>query len=84
MKKVAVLSYPKDSPAPFLTAKGKGHLADKIIEIAKENSIPVVKNIEATEIISLQEIGEFIPEETYTILAKIFAFIKMKEGKFDE
>ncbi len=80
MKKVAVLSYPEGAPAPFLTAKGKGHLADKIIELAKENSIPVVKNIEATEIISLQEIGEFIPEETYTILAKIFAFIKAKEG----
>ena len=79
MKKVAVLSYPEGSPAPFLTAKGKGHL-----EIAKENSIPVVKDIEATEIISLQEIGDFIPEETYMILAKIFAFIKMKEGKIDE
>ena len=61
-----------------------GGCDDKIIEIAKENSIPIVKNIEATEIISLQEIGEFIPEETYTILAKIFAFIKMKEGKVDE
>ena len=84
MKKAAVLSYPKDSPAPFLTAKGKGFLAEKIIEIAKENSIPVVINIEATEIISLQEIGEFIPEETYEILAKIFAFIKTKEGIKDE
>ena len=59
MKKVVVLSYPEDSPAPFLTAKGKGHLAEKIIEIAEENSIPVVKNLEATEIISLQEIHWF-------------------------
>ena len=84
MKKVAVLSYPEDSPAPFLTAKGKGHLAEKIIEIAEENSIPVVKNLEATDNISLQEIGEFIPEDTYLILAKIFAFIKTKEGLKDE
>ena len=38
------------------------------------------QNIEATEVISMQEIGEYIPEETYEILAKIFAFIKSKEG----
>lgn len=79
-KKAVVLSYPEGAEAPFLTAKGKNHLADKIIELAKENSIPIVQNIETTEIISLQEIGEYIPEETYSILSKIFAFIKSKEG----
>lgn len=79
-KKAVVLSYPEGVEAPFLTAKGKNHIAEQIIQLAKENSIPIVKSVETTEIISLQEIGEFIPEETYTILAKIFAFIKMKEG----
>jgi type III secretion system FlhB-like substrate exporter len=79
-KKAVALSYFDETEAPFLTAKGKEHLAEKIIQIAKENSIPVVKNIEATEVISMQEIGEYIPEETYEILAKIFAFIKSKEG----
>ncbi len=79
-KKAVALSYFDGTEAPFLTAKGKEHLAEKIIQIAKDNSIPVVKNIETTEVISLQEIGEYIPEETYEILAKIFAFIKAKEG----
>lgn len=79
-KKAVALSYIDGIEAPFLTAKGKEHLADKIIQLAKANSVPVVKNIEATEVISLQEIGEYIPEETYEILAKIFAFIKSKEG----
>ena len=79
-KKAVALSYRDGIEAPFLTAKGKEHLADKIIQLAKANSVPVVKNIEATEVISLQEIGEYIPEETYEILAKIFAFIKSKEG----
>lgn len=80
-KKAVALSYLDGTEAPFLTAKGKEHLAEKIIQIAENNSIPVVKNIEATDIISLQEIGEYIPEETYEILAKIFAFIKLKEGQ---
>ena len=79
-KKAVALSYIDETEAPFLTAKGKDHLAEKIIQLAKENSIPIVKNIVATEVISLQEIGEYIPEETYEILAKIFAFIKSKEG----
>ena len=78
--KAAVLKYPKESPAPFLVAKGKGEIAQQILKIALENNIPLVKNVAETEIITLQEIGECIPEETYEVLAKIFAFIKNMEN----
>ncbi|MGP1588164.1 MAG: EscU/YscU/HrcU family type III secretion system export apparatus switch protein [Treponemataceae bacterium] len=71
----AVLKYPKNAPAPFLIAKGKGELAEKILKLAKENSIPIVENISETEVITLLEIGECIPEQTYEIIAKVFAFL---------
>lgn len=74
--KAAVLKYPENSPAPFLVAKGKDEMAKRLCEIADKNGVSVVKNVAETEIISLMEIGQCIPEETYEILAKIFAFIQ--------
>ena len=74
--KAAGLKYPENSPAPFLVAKGKDEMAKRLCEIADKNGVSVVKNVAETEIISLMEIGQCIPEETYEILAKIFAFIQ--------
>ncbi|MCR4790004.1 MAG: EscU/YscU/HrcU family type III secretion system export apparatus switch protein [Treponemataceae bacterium] len=75
-KKACLLKYPEGSPAPFLIAKGKNKLAERIIELADQNNVPLVKNECALEAISMLEIGECIPEESYEIFAKIFAFIK--------
>ena len=76
------LSYPKDFPAPFIVAKGKGYVAEKILELAEENGIPVVKEELATDVLSLYDIGSFIPEETYEVIAGIFAFLyRMNDGK---
>lgn len=75
----SVLSYPQNASAPFLLTKGKGKIAEKIIEIANENSIPIVKDEILDNVLSIQEIGEYVPEETFEVLAKIFAFIKMEK-----
>ncbi len=80
MKKVATaLSYPEGSKAPLITAQGKGELAEKMLEIAKTHGIPVLSEPETSKILSLYEIGDFIPEETYEIIAKILAFIRRVE-----
>jgi flagellar biosynthesis protein len=80
-EKAVALKYPAGAPAPFITAAAKGLQAERLIEIAEKNSIPVVKNIAVTDILSLQEIGSFVPEETWTILSGIFAFILKAEGR---
>lgn len=69
------LEYPPDAPAPFITGIGKGHIAERMVEIATEHNIPQFSNPDVASILSVQEIGTMIPEETYEILAGIFAFI---------
>lgn len=69
------LKYPENADLPFISAKAKGVLAEKLIKIAKENNVPIVKNDIAANILSLQEIGDAIPEETWEIVAKIFAVV---------
>jgi len=76
MKKAIALKYPEDAPAPFILAKEKNFLAEQMIKIAESKHIPVIKDSMTANILSLYEINSFIPEETYQVIAKIFAFIR--------
>lgn len=79
-RKVAVaLKYPEGAEAPFISAKGSYALAERIIEIAKENDIPLVEDDIVGEVLSLRQIGEYIPESTWEAIAAVFAFIKSEE-----
>lgn len=80
-KKAVALKYPEGVPAPFVTAAARGALAEKLLEIAEENLIPVVKNDSMADVLSVQEIGSFVPEETWNVLAGIFAFVLSTEGR---
>ena len=55
--------------------EGKGASAEKLLEIAAENEIPVVEDAFLSGILTAEEIGASIPIETWEIVAKIFAHI---------
>lgn len=61
--------------APKLVAKGDSVIAEKIIELAKQNNIPIREDADMVEILNLLEIDEEIPIELYSIVAEIFAFL---------
>ena len=73
------LKYPAGVEAPLITIKQKGHLAGKMVEIAREHDIPVVEDDVLENVLSLHEVGRCIPEETWQAVAGIFAFIKKME-----
>ena len=75
------LKYPGDAEAPFITAKSKGELAKKMLEIARQNKIPVVENENLANVLSVENIGQIIPESLYEAVANIFAFISSTERK---
>lgn len=65
----------KEDDAPKVLASGKGLIAEKIIEIARENNVPMHRDADLVEILSLLEIDESIPIEVYSVVAKIFTYI---------
>ena len=69
------LRYPEWADAPYISAKAKGSVAERLVKIAEENDVPVVENAEMANVLSLQSVGSFIPESTYSAIATIFAFI---------
>ncbi|MBP3773587.1 MAG: EscU/YscU/HrcU family type III secretion system export apparatus switch protein [Treponema sp.] len=75
------LRYPDWADAPYISAKAKGSVARRLVEIADKNDVPIVQNAEMANVLSLQRLGSFIPESTYSAIAAIFAFvIKLDEA----
>jgi flagellar biosynthesis protein len=72
----AALRYsPSEDAAPVLVARGRGELAARIIEKAREAGIPCKVEPELLELLLGLDIGERVPEELFTIVAEIFAWL---------
>ena len=76
---IALEYNPNESEAPKVIATGKGLIADKIIEQAKEADIPVHKDSKLAGTLSKLEIGEMIPPELYEAVAEILVFVDAME-----
>jgi len=75
-KKAAALKYDmKSYNAPKMVARGEKFMAEKIIDIAKKNNIPIKEDKDMIEILSKLEINQEIPPELYKAVAEIFRFI---------
>jgi len=76
-KKAIALKYErgKDS-APRLVAKGKGYIADKIVELAKEHDVPVIEDEKLLSAAYNLDIYEEIPPELYKAVAKVLVFVE--------
>lgn len=71
----------KSMKAPMLVAKGAYQIAERIVEIARENEIPVIQNVPlARAIYKIVEVDEEIPSELYVAMAEVLAYVyRMKK-----
>ena len=69
------ISYDPDDTAPRVLASGKGYLADRIIERAREADVPLHKDEKLANTLSRLEIGECIPPELYEVVAEVLVFV---------
>ena len=75
VKQAIALEYDPDNEAPVVIASGKGALADRIIDKAKEAAVPVHRDDKLAETLSRLDIGEAIPPELYEVVAEILVFV---------
>ena len=79
---VALTYEPQEMEAPVVVAKGAGHVAEKIKEIAGEHGVPVIENRPlAQSLYKSVEIGQAIPEALYKAVAEVLAFVYRMKGK---
>ena len=73
---VAALGYDRGvDGAPHLLAKGRGEVAERILERAREFGIPVEKDPDLLQCLGSLEVGSDIPVEAYQAVAQILAFL---------
>lgn len=75
IKQAIALEYDPSDEAPRVIASGRGELAERIIERAKEADVPVHRDDKLADTLSRLEIGDMIPPELYEVVAEILVFV---------
>lgn len=80
---VAVAYDRSGAGAPKVVAKGVDHLAKRIQEVAKENNISIIENVQlARALYAAVDIGKEIPQELYKAVAEVLAYVyKLKNTR---
>lgn len=72
---VALRYQPQEDPAPKVAAKGDGYVADRIIEIAREQGIPIREDRNLVQVLSLLDLNQEVPQSVYKAVAEILAWV---------
>lgn len=75
LKQAIALEYNPNEDAPKIIATGKGVLAERIIEKAKESAVPIHQDDKLADTLSRLDIGDMIPPELYEVVAEILVFV---------
>lgn len=74
-KKAVALSYDEEkSAAPVIVASGMGHMAEKIVEVARDSGVPVYEDNSLATMLTQLELGSEIPEELYQAIVDIYVY----------
>ncbi len=72
--RAAALRYDGSTGAPVIVASGMGHLAEKIVEVAAENGVPVYEDTSLATVLAQMELGREVPEELYQAIVEIYVY----------
>ena len=73
-RKAIALQYDKGNPAPVAVASGMGYMAEKIVEVAAENGVPVYEDTSLATMLSQLKLGQPIPESLYQFIVDIYVY----------
>jgi len=81
----AAIKYdPAENDVPILSAFGEGHMAQKIIDVAKESGVPVMPEPGLTGLLSKLSVGDEIAPEMYDAVAKVLAFVSEMDKTYGD
>jgi flagellar biosynthesis protein len=75
IKKAVALKYDREKDAaPRVTAKGTGLIAEKILELAEKEGVPITEDPDLATALAQLDFYDEIPPELYRAVAEILAF----------
>ena len=81
-RKASAVAYSQQEGLPRLLAKGRGREAEKIISLAGKAGIEIVEDSALAALLDAGvKPGDFIPPWCWEAMAKILAFVFLKEKR---
>jgi len=80
-KAVALKYEGEKDKAPKVVARGRGEIAQKIMEIAKAHNVPLYEDKNLVKVLEALDLETEIPPELYRAVAEVLAFIYRLNGK---
>lgn len=74
----------EENKAPEIVATGQGHVAEKIVDIAKANDVPVQENPSLAQSLAGLDCATEIPREMYELVAEFLWFVHRLDEKWQE
>ena len=85
LKSAVALKYQTETDAaPKVTAKGEGLVAERIIQLARENQVPIKEDPDLVQILSQVDINKEVPPSVYKVVAELLAFVYKLNNKYQK
>lgn len=81
-KAVAIRYDYEQDVAPVMVAKGRGFIAERIEEVARDWGIPLKEDAKLADYLMALDLYQEIPAELYSVVAEILAFIYSMDRKY--
>jgi flagellar biosynthesis protein len=80
-KAVALRYESSRDGAPRVVAKGRGHVAQSILGVARQHHVPVHEDPGLAEVLEALDLDLEIPPELYRAVAEVLAFVYRLNGR---
>ena len=85
MKSAVALNYDSETNrAPKVIAKGEGLIAERIIELARENDVPIKEDPDLVQVLSQVDLNQEIPPSVYKVVAELLAVVYKLNHKYQD
>jgi flagellar biosynthesis protein len=81
-KAVALKYEPGRDEVPWVSDKGRGRAAERIIKAAIEAGIPIKADPDLVEVLMGLDLDEEIPPKLYLVVAALLAYVYAVNGRF--
>jgi flagellar biosynthesis protein len=78
---VALRYKPDTDAAPRVVAKGRRHMAETILAVARQHHVPVHEDPNLVAVLDALDLNLEIPPELYRAVAEVLAFVYRLNGR---
>lgn len=72
--RAVALKYDQDSGAPIVVASGMGYMAERMVEVAEDNGVPIFEDTSLATVLTQLQLGQQIPPELYKAIVDIYIY----------